>query len=171
MKGLKELKNAYLWQDLRLGGVLEILLLKGLRNSHAKLDDPLQWFQTSLSVLKSVTDSFQFWYIISLDAEKCQWPNFLVWKLNNLWSQDILLFWQGSKLVGFRVSGTPKNGDGNPILGPRFPTGNPGIVRPTDSLKSRFCDRKPRICQGNQNTEAGFLNGTQILIVISSPVD
>ncbi len=42
---------------------------------------------------------------------------------------------QGSKLLGFQMSGTPKNGDGNPIFGPGFPTGNPAIVRLTDSLK------------------------------------
>ncbi len=58
--------------------------------------------------------------------------------------------------------GTPKNGDGNPILGPGFLNGNPGIVRITDSLKDvklGFSDRKPRNCQRNPNTEAGFLNG------------
>ncbi len=32
---------------------------------------------------------------------------------------------QGSKLLGFRISETPKNGEGNPNLGPGFPTGNP----------------------------------------------
>ncbi len=32
---------------------------------------------------------------------------------------------QGSKLLGFRMSGTPKNGDRNPIPGPGFPTRNP----------------------------------------------
>ncbi len=37
--------------------------------------------------------------------------------------------WQGSKLLGFRVSGTPKNGDGNPNFLAGFPTGNPEIVR------------------------------------------
>ena len=40
-----------------------------------------------------------------------------------------LLPTQGSKLLGFRMSGTPKNGDGNPIFLAGFPTGNPGIVR------------------------------------------
>ena len=53
---------------------------------------------------------------------------------------------------------TPKNGDGNPVLGPGFPTGNPRIVRPTDSLKLRFSDRKPRNCLENLNTKAGFPN-------------
>ena len=67
------------------------------------------------------------------------------------------------------MSRTPKNGEGNPILGPGFPTGNPGIVRPTHSLKLGFSDSKPRNCQGNPNTEAGFPNGN--LTVMSSPVD
>ena len=51
-------------------------------------------------------------------------------------------------MQGFRMSRTPKNGDENPILGPGFPTGNLGIVGPTDSLKLGFSDRKPRNCQG-----------------------
>ncbi len=67
-------------------------------------------------------------------------------------------FSQG-KLLGFEMSGMPKNGDRNPIPGPGFPTGNPRIVRLMDSLKPGFSDRKPRNCQGNPNTEAGFLNG------------
>ena len=66
---------------------------------------------------------------------------------------------QGSKLLGFRMSGTPKNGHGNPILGPGFPTGKPVIVRLMDSLKLGVSDRKPRNCGGNPNTEAGFPNG------------
>ena len=69
---------------------------------------------------------------------------------------------QGSKLLGVRMSGTPKNGGGNPILGPGFPTRNPKIVRLTDSLKLEFSDRKPTICRGNPNTEAGFPNGNPI---------
>ena len=64
--------------------------------------------------------------------------------------------------------GTPKNGDGNPILGPGFPTGNPGIVRLMNTQLG-ISDRKPRHCWGNPNTEAGFPNGNPILIVISSP--
>ncbi len=40
-----------------------------------------------------------------------------------------------SKLMGFWMSWTLKHGDGNPILGPGFSTGNPGIFRPRDSLK------------------------------------
>ncbi len=32
---------------------------------------------------------------------------------------------QGAKLLGSRVSETPKNGGGNPKFGPGFPTGNP----------------------------------------------
>ena len=62
---------------------------------------------------------------------------------------------QGSKLLG--LSRTPKNGDRNPILGLAlgFPTENPGIVRPTDSLTLGFSDRKHRNCWGNPNTEAG----------------
>ena len=65
---------------------------------------------------------------------------------------------QGSNLLGFQMSGTLENGDGNPILGPGFPTGNPGLVRSTDSLKLRFSDRKPRNFCGNSNIEAGFPN-------------
>ena len=42
---------------------------------------------------------------------------------------------QSWKLLGFQTSGTPTNGDGNPIFGPGFPTGNPAILRLTDSLK------------------------------------
>ncbi len=34
-----------------------------------------------------------------------------------------------NKLLGFLMSGTPKNGDGNPNFLAGFPTGNPGIVR------------------------------------------
>ncbi len=56
---------------------------------------------------------------------------------------------QGSKLLGSRMSRTPKNGDGNPILGPGFPT---GIFRVMDSLKLGFSGRKPRNCWGNPNT-------------------
>ncbi len=41
----------------------------------------------------------------------------------------VLCTGQGSKLLGFRMSGTPKNGDGNPNFLAGFPTGNPGIVR------------------------------------------
>ena len=44
------------------------------------------------------------------------------------------------------MSGTPKNIDGNPILGPGFPTGNPGIVRPTDiALNLNFLTGNPEI--------------------------
>ena len=60
------------------------------------------------------------------------------------------------------MSGTPKNGDRNPILEPGFPTGNPGnpgIVSRMDNLKLGFSDRKPRNCQGNLNTKAGLPNG------------
>ena len=57
------------------------------------------------------------------------------------------------------MSGTPKNDGGNPILGLGFLTGNPGIVRPTDSLIPGFSDRKPRNCRGNSNAGAGFPNG------------
>ena len=53
---------------------------------------------------------------------------------------------QGSKFLGFWMSGTPKNGDGNTILGTGFQTGNPGIVRETYSLTLGFSDRKPRNC-------------------------
>ncbi len=35
---------------------------------------------------------------------------------------------QGSKFLGFRISGTPKNGDGNPNLDVGFPTGNPACL-------------------------------------------
>ncbi len=48
---------------------------------------------------------------------------------------------QGLKLLGFRMSGTPKNGDRNPNLGPGFPIRNPRIARLTDSLKLGFSDR------------------------------
>ncbi len=44
----------------------------------------------------------------------------------------------------------------------------PGIVRPTDSPKHGFSDRKPRNYRENQNTEADT-EETQILIVISNP--
>ena len=57
------------------------------------------------------------------------------------------------------MSRTPKNGDGNLLLGTGFPTGNLEIVRPTDSLKLGFSHRKPKNCWGNPNTEAGFPNG------------
>ncbi len=36
-----------------------------------------------------------------------------------------LLVYQGSKLLGFRISETPKNDEGNPNFRPGFPTGNP----------------------------------------------
>ena len=62
-------------------------------------------------------------------------------------------------LIDNSAAWTPKNGDGNSILGPWFPTGNPGIGRLTDNLKLEFSDRKPRNCWGNPNTEAGFPNG------------
>ena len=63
---------------------------------------------------------------------------------------------QGSKLLGFWMSGIPKNGDRNPILGSGFPTGNLRIVRLTDRF---FSERKLRNCRGNPKTEAGFPNG------------
>ncbi len=66
---------------------------------------------------------------------------------------------QSSKLLGFRMCGTPKNGHGNPILGPGFLTRNTGIVRPMYNLKPGFSERKPRNCPRNPNTEAGFPNG------------
>ena len=50
--------------------------------------------------------------------------------LFNHYGQD-----SGPEITGFRMYGTPKNGDGNPILGPGFLTGNAGIVRPVDSLE------------------------------------
>ncbi len=65
---------------------------------------------------------------------------------------------QGSKLLGFRMSGTTKNGDGNPDFGAGFPTGNPGIVRLMDNLKLGSSGRKPRNSSGNRNSEAGFPN-------------
>ena len=68
---------------------------------------------------------------------------------------------QDSKLLGFCMSGTPKNGEGNPILQPGFLTGNPVIVRPTDNLKLGFSNRKSRNCRGNPNAEEGFPNGNQ----------
>ena len=66
---------------------------------------------------------------------------------------------QGSKLLGFRMSGTPKNDDGNPNFLAGFPTGNPGIVRYINNLKLGSCARKPRNSRGNRNSEAGFPNG------------
>ena len=60
---------------------------------------------------------------------------------------------QGSKLLGLPMSVTPKNGDGNQILGSRFATW------PKDNFKLGFSDRKPRNCWGNPNTEAGFPDG------------
>ena len=69
---------------------------------------------------------------------------------------------QSSKLLDFGMSRTPKNGGGNPILGPGFPNRNLGIVRPTDSLKLGFCNKKPRnhrCTREIQNTGAGFPNG------------
>ncbi len=93
----------------------------------------------------------------------------MFWKAINVCYHDRCLFSkskrgqapqaQGLKLLGFRMSRAPKNGDGNQILGPWFPTGNSGNVMPTDSLKLGVSDRKPRNCWGNPNTEAGFLNG------------
>ena len=65
---------------------------------------------------------------------------------------------QGSKLLGSRMSRTPKNGDGNPILGPGFPT---GIVRVMDSFKCIEIAGEIQIHV--------FQMETQILIVISSP--
>ncbi len=76
---------------------------------------------------------------------------------------------QGSKLLGFRMSGTPKNGDGNPLLGPGFPTGNPGIVRLTDNFKIGFLTGNPEIAEEIQILRQVFRTETQILIVISSP--
>ena len=66
---------------------------------------------------------------------------------------------QGSKLLGFRISGAPKNGDGNPNVGAGFLTRNPVIVRLTDKFILGFPDRKPSYCRGTPNSEAGFLNG------------
>ena len=56
---------------------------------------------------------------------------------------------QGMKLLGFRMSGTPKNGDGNP-------TGNPGIVRLSDSLKLGFSDRKDILSSKLENWNKGY---------------
>ena len=38
---------------------------------------------------------------------------------------DFTVTVQGSKLLGLRISETPKNGEGNPNFEPGFPTGNP----------------------------------------------
>ena len=74
--------------------------------------------------------------------------------LYGLW----MLCCPGSKLLAFWIYRTPKNGDGNPNLGPGFPTGNPGIVSLMDNPKLGFSDRKSRNRQGNPNSEAGFPN-------------
>ncbi len=72
--------------------------------------------------------------------------------------------WQGSKLLGFWISGTPKNDVGNTNLGAGFPTGNPRIARLIEHPYTWI------FCQRNLNSEAGFRTETQILIVMSIPV-
>ncbi len=69
------------------------------------------------------------------------------------------------------MSGTPRNGDRNPILGPGFPTGNPEIVRPTDSLELGFLTGNPEIAGEIQIhvLRQVFRMETQILIATSSP--
>ena len=66
---------------------------------------------------------------------------------------------QGLKLLGFWMSRTPKNGDGNTIFLAGFPTGNPRIVRQMENLKLGSSGRKPRNSHGNRNSEPGFSNG------------
>ena len=66
---------------------------------------------------------------------------------------------QGSKLLGFLMSETPKNGEGNPNFLVGFPTGNPGFDMQMDNLKLGSSGRKPRNSRGQQNPEAGFPNG------------
>ena len=73
---------------------------------------------------------------------------------------DVCIMSQASKLLGSRISGTPKNGDGDPNLGAGFLTRNPGIVRLMDNLIVGFSERKPEKLPGNSpNSEAGFPNG------------
>ena len=80
---------------------------------------------------------------------------------------------QGSRLLGFRMSVTPKNGDGKPIVGPGFPTRNPGIVRPIDSLKLKgfltMLTGNPEIAGEIQILRQVYRMKTPILIVIFSP--
>ncbi len=51
---------------------------------------------------------------------------------SQMFKDPLKLTVQGLKLLGFRISGTPKNGDGNQNLGAGFPTGNPEIARYID---------------------------------------
>ncbi len=66
---------------------------------------------------------------------------------------------QGSKLLGFWISGIPKIGVRNQNLGAGFPNGNPGIVMYMENVKLG-CSQ---ILREVLRTE------TQILIIISSP--
>ncbi len=67
------------------------------------------------------------------------------------------------------MSETPKNGDGNPNLGPSFPIGKPEIVRRT-ALNLGFLTGNPEIDGEIQTLRQVFRMETQILNVISSPV-
>ena len=85
---------------------------------------------------------------------------------------DILrLAWtsQGSKLLGFRMSRTPRNGNGNPILGPGFPTETQELSGQRTALNWGFLTGNPEIAGENQIPRQVFRRETQILIVISSP--
>ena len=72
--------------------------------------------------------------------------------------------------MGFRISGTPKNGERNRNLGAGFPTGNPGIFRLIYNLNLGFQTGNQEIAQEIQILRQIFRIETQILIVISSPV-
>ncbi len=116
---------------------------------------------------------------VGLQVNGWVWVNQSQLKMLRHWSSDKLCNpfkctnLQGSKLLGFRMSGTPKNGGWNPFLGPEFPTGNPGIVRLTDKYKLvllGFLTGNPQIAGEIQMPRQDFWMETQILIVISSPV-
>ena len=77
---------------------------------------------------------------------------------------------QGSKLLGFWMSGIPQNGGGNPNLKAGFPVGSPGLVGRWTTLYWGCFTGNPVFVREIQILRQVFQTENQILIVISSPV-
>ncbi len=76
---------------------------------------------------------------------------------------------QGSKLLGFRMSGTPKNGDWKSILAKVFRPETQEWSGWRTALNLGFLIRNPEIAGEIQILRQVFRTETQILIVIPSP--
>ncbi len=100
--------------------------------------------------------AFWFWPDISIKNVWC--PN-IQWTLSWTWLDLICSEWTKCRAWNYWVSGRPRNGDRNPNLGSRFSDWKPWYCQVDRHVKIRVFNWKPRNCWGNQNSDAGFLNG------------